>query len=153
MSAAVAPAVHPLLARLSEVHGFACLTEDAELDAFARRAGRTILFFAEEPARLKETLDLAVILPEVVRANEPVHNVAVLMPALANRRAATYGVRRWPTLAFLRDGGFLGTIEGLREWAAYVELSRELLAGPARELPPKVIPVAAAGPACGQERP
>lgn len=139
MNATLAPAVHPLVARLFDLHGFARLAGEAELDAFAARAGRTILFFPGEPARLAETLDLAAILPEVVRANEPVENVAVLMPALAARRAATCGMRHRPALAFLRDGGFLGTIEGLREWAEYVELSRALLAGCVRALP-HVIP-------------
>ena len=71
----------------------------------------------------------------------------MLPPPLANAKAATYGVRRWPALVFLRDGLWLGNIEGLRDWSEYVSLANALLAGESRPLPPKVIPVAAAGAA------
>jgi hydrogenase-1 operon protein HyaE len=134
--------------RLFDVYGFARLETAAQLDAFTARPGRAILFFTEDPARVRETLDLAVILPEVVRVHGPFDQVGVLLPALANERAAAYGVRRWPALVFLRDGGFLGAVEGLREWAQYVTLPREILAGPVCEPPRRVIPVAAAGRGC-----
>jgi hydrogenase-1 operon protein HyaE len=51
---------------------------------------------------------------------------------------------------FLRDGGWLGNIEGLRDWSEYLAEVKALLAGPVRPLPAKVIPVAPAGAAtCG----
>ncbi len=85
------------------------------------------------------------ILPELVGALATPMRIGVLPPALADAKAARYGVRRWPALVFLRDGGWLGNIEGLRDWADYVALARELIAGPVRALPAKVIPVAVAG--------
>jgi hydrogenase-1 operon protein HyaE len=58
-------------------------------------------------------------------------------------------VRRWPALVFVRGGGWLGNVEGLRDWNAYVDAVDALLEGPEKPLPPKVIPVAAAGaPGC-----
>lgn len=136
--------LHPLLERLV-AQGGARLEDGAAVDAFAAAPGESVLFFTEDPVRVRETLDLAVILPEVRRAAPRPFRIGMLSPAVANERAATYGVRRWPALVFLRDGAFLGTIEGLREWAQYVELSRALLCGPVQALPPKVIPVAAQG--------
>lgn len=137
-----------MIQRLIDVHGYSRLDTPARLDAFLARPGTAILFFTEDPVRVRETLDLAVILPEVARLHGPFASVGVLVPELARERAAAYGVRRWPALVFLRDGGFLGAVEGLRAWADYVALPREILAGPVREPPRRVIPVAAAAGGC-----
>ena len=53
------PARHPLFERLSrEFHYAAPAVED--FDAFAGRAGHTLLFFADDPERIKEALDLEI---------------------------------------------------------------------------------------------
>ena len=147
---AIRPAVEPpLITRLIEQLGARRLDEGG-FDEFVAGAGHTVLFFTEDPLRIKETLDVAVILPEIAAAVPQWLRIGVLPPALANAKAALYGVRRWPALVFLRDGGWLGNVEGLRDWAEYVAVTNEVLAGPARALPPKVIPVVAAGgPSCG----
>ena len=143
------PAEPPLVTRLIERFG-ATRLDDCGFGAFVAAPGEGVLFFTEDPQRIKETLDVAVILPEIVGAVGRRLRVGVLPPPLANAKAALYGVRRWPALVFLRDGGWLGNIEGLRDWADYVAGVNEVLAGPVRPLPPKVIPVAAAGAAaCG----
>ena len=143
------PVEPPLVTRLIERLG-ATRLDDSSFDAFAAGTGYTTLFFTEDPLRIKETLDAAVILPEIVGAVTQRLRVGVLPPALANAKAPLYGVRRWPALVFLRDGGWLGNVEGLRDWGEYVAVTNELLAGPVRPLPPKVISVAAAGaPPCG----
>jgi hydrogenase-1 operon protein HyaE len=138
------PAEPPLVTRLVEKEGATRLTE-ATFDAFAEAPGEAVLFFTEDPARFREVADLAVILPEIRGAAARPFRIGVLPPPLANAKAATYGVRRWPALVFLREGGWLGNIEGLREWSEYLALAGGLLQGETRPLPPKVIPVAAAG--------
>ena len=70
----------------------------------------------------------------------------MLPPPLANAKAATYGVRRWPALVFLRGGEWLGNIEGLREWSDYAASATMLLDASPRALPAKVINVSAVGP-------
>ena len=134
----------PLVTNLVDLHGAARLDE-ASFDAFAKVPGETVLFFTEDPVRFREVTDLAVILPEIRGAAARPFRIGVMPPPLANAKAATYGVRRWPALVFLRDGQWLGNIEGLRDWSEYVSLANSLLAGESRPLPPKVIPVAAAG--------
>jgi hydrogenase-1 operon protein HyaE len=147
---AIRPLVEPPLVTQLIERLRATRLEASGFDAFVAGAGHTVLFFTEDPLRVKETLDLAVILPELLAAVSQRVRVGVLPPALANAKASVYGVRRWPALAFLRDGGWLGNVEGLRDWAEYVAATNEVLAGAVRPLPPKVIPVAAAGaPACG----
>ena len=138
-----------LVTRLIDQLGAARLDE-AGFDAFAGTRGDAVLFFTEDPLRVKETLDLAVILPEVAAAVAPRIRIGVLPPPLANAKAALYGIRRWPALVFLRDGGWLGNIEGLRDWSDYLASASALLAVAARPLPPKVIAITApAAAGCG----
>ena len=59
-----APDLHPLLARLVRETGAAVLTPET-FDAWARQPGPAMVVFAEDPDRYKETLDLAVIVPEL----------------------------------------------------------------------------------------
>ena len=88
MSPLAAEAVlHPLLDQLFTRHGFTRVAADT-LDAFAAAPGHALLVFTEDPQRYKETLDLAVIAPEVAKAFAGRFRVGVLLPADA-RRAAT----------------------------------------------------------------
>lgn len=138
----------PLVTQLVEKHGAARLDE-AGFDAFVAAPGEAALFFTEDPVRFKEVLDVAVIAPELAAAAARRFRIGVLPPPLANAKAATYGVRRWPALVFLRGGQWLGNIEGLRDWSDYLAAVNELVEGETRPLPPRVIPVAAAGaPSC-----
>ena len=143
-----APAEPPLVTRLVDVHGAARLDE-AGFDAFVRAPGEAALFFTEDPARFREVTDVAVILPELAAAATRRFRIAVLPPPLANAKAATYGVRRWPALVFLRGGEWLGNVEGLRDWSEFLAEVNALVEGGTRALPPRVIPVAASGaPSC-----
>jgi hydrogenase-1 operon protein HyaE len=139
----------PLVTRLVDLHG-ATRLDDSAFESAIAAPGTTVLFYTEDPLRIKETLDVAVILPEIARALPERLRIGVLPPPLALARAALFGVRRWPALVFLRDGGWLGNIEGLRDWSDYLAEAQALLAGSVRPLPQKVIPVAVAGAAsCG----
>jgi hydrogenase-1 operon protein HyaE len=137
-----------LVTRLVEQQG-ATRLDDTAFEAYAAQPGETVLFFTEDPQRFKEVLDLAVIVPEIRMAAAKPFRIGVLPPPLANAKASTYGVRRWPALVFLRDGQWLGNIEGLHEWNDFVAQADELLKGAARPLPPKVIPLATATASCG----
>lgn len=136
----------PLVERLARQPGAACL-DDAGFEAFLAAPGEAVLFFTEDPARFREVNDVAVILPEIRRAVARGFRIGVLPPALANAKAAQWGVRRWPALVFVRGGEWLGNIEGLRDWADYLALATELLEAVPRPLPPRVIPVTAPAPA------
>jgi hydrogenase-1 operon protein HyaE len=143
-----AAAEPPLVTRLVDVHGAARLDE-AGFDAFVAAPGEAALFFTEDPVRFREVTDVAVILPELAAAAARRFRIAVLPPPLANAKAATYGVRRWPALVFLRGGEWLGNVEGLRDWSEFLAEVNALVEGETRALPARVIPVAAAGaPSC-----
>lgn len=136
--------LHPLFVQLTAGHGFAELTEQS-FDAWVAAPGSALVAFVEEPSKVKESLDLAVIAPELTRALPGAFRAAALMPAAARSIAVRYGLRRWPALLVLRDGGYVGSIEGLRNWDEYVGELARLLAAPVTR--PPSIGVAVAGPA------
>jgi hydrogenase-1 operon protein HyaE len=123
---------YPLIAQLFSRHGFADL-HSANFDAFIARPGRTLLLFLEDPFRFKETLDLAVIVPEIARAFAPRLAVGVLLPEAARELCVRYGFRRWPAFVILADGKYVGAVDGLRNWDEYMtEVARLLEAAPTR---------------------
>jgi hydrogenase-1 operon protein HyaE len=151
-AAAPAPAstLHPLLQRLMAELGAPALAPDT-LDAWAQQPGHALLVFSEDPVQYRETLDLAVIVPELARAFPQRFRVGLLPPAAARAVAPRYGFRKWPALVVLRDGRYVGAIETVRDWDEYLaEIGRLLEAEPAR--PPgigvAVTVTGAAGPQC-----
>lgn len=117
---------HPLLERLVSQYGYPeiCAESFAE---FVAPADPALLFLAEDPARIKETLDLAVILPELAAVHPRRFRIGVLPPAEAAVVAPKYAIRRWPALLMMRAGRYVGAIEGLRNWDDYLaELARLL---------------------------
>ena len=138
--------LHPLIERLVAVAP-ATLLEPPAFDAWAGEPGAALLVFTEDPVVYRETLDLAVIVPELAKAMPGRFRTGVLLPAAARALAARYGFRRWPALVLLKDGQYVGAIDGLREWQVYLdELAALLEAQPTR--PPSIgIAVAAEGAA------
>lgn len=116
---------------------------DAEsFEAFAKVPGNTLIFFADDPAKVPETWDLTIILPEALLRMEGTVRVGLLPPEAARKLATRYGISLWPALLALRDGDYLGTIEGLKDWSGYVRLLPELLSAPPSRPPSIGIPVA-----------
>jgi hydrogenase-1 operon protein HyaE len=126
----------PLIAQLFSRHGCARLDRE-DVDAFLALPGHAMLVFTEDPVRFKETLDIAVIVPELQRAFAQRFRVGVLLPEAARTVQVRYGFARWPALVMLKDGQYVGAIDGLRNWDEYIERMKALLAAaPAR--PPSV---------------
>ena len=128
--------LHPLLQQLFDRHGFTEVGVD-DIDDFARQPGHTLLLFTEDPQRYKETLDIAVIVPEIARAFAGRFRVGVLLPDAARACQPRYGCRRWPAFVMLKDGAYVGAVDGLRDWGEYgAEVARLLAAPPSR--PPTI---------------
>jgi hydrogenase-1 operon protein HyaE len=132
MTAETATPLHPLLEQLSSRHGFERIDAN-DLDRFVAAPGHALLVFTEDPQRYKETLDLAVIAPEIARAFAGQFRTGVLLPADARKVAPRFGFARWPALVLLKDGRYVGAIDGLRNWDEYVqEMQRLIAAEPTR---------------------
>lgn len=135
---------HPLIAELFSKHGFTEITAD-NVDAFVSGPGHAMLVFTEDPMRVRETLDLAVIVPEIARAFTGRFRVGVLLPEAARTLQPRYGFRRWPAFVVLTDGAHVGAVEGLRGWNEYLAAAAELLKADATRPPAVGIPVKAVG--------
>lgn len=119
------------IGRLRQKHGFVRLA--AGIADFP--GGLCAVLLTEDPQRNPEVLDACVILPEVLKplADQVVRLVAgpEAAPALLQR----FGVGRAPAVVFLRDGAYLGSINGIRDWSAYQYEIAKLLNGPPQPKP------------------
>lgn len=140
---------YPLVAQLFSKHGFAEVTP-SNLVAWTHAPGRALLVFLEDPGRFKETLDLAVIVPELVRAFPGRFHVGVVLPDAARELSTRYGFRRWPAFVILADGHYVGAVDGLRNWDEYLaDVAGLLDAAPTR--PPTIgIAVKGGGEGAGE---
>ncbi|MDD3528856.1 MAG: hydrogenase [Gallionellaceae bacterium] len=134
---------HPLLDRLAQTVGLVLKTED-DLDGWLAEPGNRVLFCGGNPVQYPECLDVAVVLPELLAIHRDRLQAAVLAPELEATAQARYGFNRWPSLVFLRDGAYLGTLSGMQDWIAYVARFCEILAAAPSRPPTVGIPVAAA---------
>jgi hydrogenase-1 operon protein HyaE len=142
---AAAPRVlHPLLQRLID-RAAATVIEAGDFDAWVDVPGAALLVFTEDPALYRETLDLAVIVPELAKTLAARFRTGVLLPAAARALAPRYGFRRWPALVLLKDGRYVGAIDGLRDWQDYVDEMQRLLASAPTRPPTVGIAVTAEG--------
>ena len=146
MNAAPLSSLHPLLQRLVQATDAAVLGPD-NFDAWAAAPGAAMVVFAEDPERFKETLDLAIVVPELHSACGGAFRVALLPPAASRALVSRYGFARWPAFVMLRDGQYLGAVDGIRDWDVYLAETQRLLAAAPTRAPTVGIPVLAAGQA------
>jgi hydrogenase-1 operon protein HyaE len=147
MSASLAPAdpaLHPLLQRLVE-RTRAAVLDAADFEAWAEQPGAAMVVFAEDPERYKETLDLAVVVPELHASRAGAFRVALLPPVVARALAPRFGFARWPAFVMLRDGRYVGAVDGIRDWGVYLGELDRLLAAPPKRPPTLGIPVSVSG--------
>lgn len=117
------------MAHLAERHGLALL-DQAGFDAFTGGAGDRVVLFVEDPVRVPESWDALVLLPELLKSQPGRLAAGLLDIASARQLAPRYGIVRFPVLLFLRSGGYVGAIEGLRDWDVYVREFAVMLARP-----------------------
>jgi hydrogenase-1 operon protein HyaE len=106
-----------------------------------------ILLCAGDPVQYPETLDIAVVLPELMQAFRGEFQAAIIDKAMEPVVQARFGFNRWPTLIVLRAGGYVGAISGIQDWSHYLERLQELLQAPVRR-PPIAISAAPSAAAC-----
>ncbi len=139
----------PLIRRLTEQCRYPVVGVE-NIDAFLQSHDDVVLFFSENPAQYPESNDVAVILPELMKALGGVLTAAVVNRDSDRELQKRYGFLRWPALIFLRRGEYLGVITQVRDWNVYLgEIDRILKSAPSRP-PGSRIPVVGADCAgCG----
>ncbi len=129
------PTSAPLIERLFTEFGYEALTVDT-LDAFVAGPGQAVIFAAGDFNRLDETADVAVVLPELMAAFPDHFRVGVTRDReteMAIQRL--YRFNAFPALVFVRDGGWLGTIQRMQDWSDYLSDIRGFLAAEPQEPP------------------
>lgn len=122
---------HPLVQRLFDDFGYPEVSLESHGD-FVAQPGLAVLFFAGDPRRFRDTTDIAVVLPELVKALDGGLRAGVVTPEAGKPLQAQYRFETWPALVFLRDGACLGSICGIQNWSDYLEqIDHMLRTGPA----------------------
>jgi len=134
----------PLVQNMIEQYDYPVLTAET-LDDFLESSGEVVLFFTENAQKFPETNDVAMILPELVKAFRGRFSAAIIALADQRKLQMHYGFREWPTLVFLRYGEYLGAISRVQDWDVYLADTRRILAAEPSKPPEFNLPVAGAG--------
>lgn len=94
--------------------------EAGDIDLFIAGEGLRVIFVTGDPVKLLDSVDIAVVLPELHR-----HFAGAFAPAITTRAAEPAMAQRFgadvrPALVFFAAGQHLGTIPRVRDWDEYV---------------------------------
>lgn len=141
------PYAHPLIRRLTEALGYPTL-DPSNLESFIEMPGDGVILCGGDPLHHPECLDVAVVLPELLRAFPGRLRAAVAGPELEPILQARFGLTRWPSLLFVRSGSYVGTLAGMLDWPVYLARLHDLLTGPVGRPPAIGVAVTPAPATC-----
>jgi hydrogenase-1 operon protein HyaE len=118
----------------------------AQFQTFTDGTGFAVVLLTEEPDTAPESWDMAVIFPELL--NEIEVSSGVMHPENSRIIASRFSLGRLPALLFFRDGEYIGSLEGLRDWSDFIAEVANILKSPARALPAKSIAISATSSSC-----
>jgi hydrogenase-1 operon protein HyaE len=124
----------PLIAQLQTRHGYPLLDADS-YDHFVYGNETVVLFFCNNPLHFPESNDVAVILPELIKAFSGRLQAAVIGRPIERELQARFRFTSWPSLVFLRNGEYLGAISGIKDWQEYRQEIERILAATPSEPP------------------
>jgi hydrogenase-1 operon protein HyaE len=124
----------PLIEQLQTRHGYPLLNADS-YDHFVYGAENVVLFFCNDPVQFPESNDVAVILPELIKAFSGRLQAAIIAEPIERELQARFRFTGWPSLVFLRNGEYLGAITGIRDWQEYRQETARILASTPGEPP------------------
>jgi hydrogenase-1 operon protein HyaE len=130
----------PLIQRLARDFGASWVDEQTVAEWTAGGGDRVVLL-AGDPVRFPEGVDVAAVLPELMKTFPKRFAVAVVPRDNEDAVARRYGSQRWPTLLFFRDGQYVTAIAGMQDWDVYVSGVAAALAMPPSRPPTIGIPV------------
>ncbi len=140
----------PIVQNMIDTHGYPVVTTEG-FEAFAASNEYVVLFFHQLMKPVPETADVAVILPELDKAFADRFTVGVVAWEAQRDLQLKFRFRKYPSLVFLKDGGYLGVISGVLDWSDYLVEIETILNAEVSEPPPFVLPGAANGAAGSME--
>jgi hydrogenase-1 operon protein HyaE len=116
----------PLIEKLLTRNGYPRV-DASTVEAFINGDGDRVLFLTGDPAKNLETDDLAVILPELVKAFQNRFQPAIVDRALEQSLRERFDIWPLPSLIFIEQGRLKGAIAKIRDWDDYLsEIGRIL---------------------------
>ena len=134
----------PLVQRLARDFGASWVDETTVAD-WAAGGGDRVVLLAGDPVRFPEGVDVAAVLPELMKSFPNRFSVAVVPRDSEDAVARRYGSQRWPSLLFFRDGQYVTAIAGMQDWDVYVSGVAAALSMPPSRPPTIGIPVVSQG--------
>ena len=135
---------HPLIDRLITELGYPEVSLDNH-EAFVQTPGLNVLFFPGDPDTVKDATDVAVVLPELVAVFDGRVNPGVVVDTFGSgmKLKRQYGFSHYPSLVFVRDGEYVGTITRIQDWVDYIAQISAMFTVPGRRAPGFSVPVVA----------
>lgn len=130
----------PLVQRLARETA-ATWVDEATIAPWLARGGDRVVLLAGDPVRFPEGQDVAVVLPELLKAFPGRLQVGVVAREHEDALARRYGSQRWPSLLFFRDGQYVTALTGMHDWDVYLQRVQEALEMPPSRAPTIGIPV------------
>ena len=130
----------PLVQRLAREFG-ATWVDETSVAGWTAGGGDRVVLLAGDPVRFPEGVDVAAVLPELMKFFPKRFAVAVVPRDNEDAVAKRYGSQRWPTLLFFRDGQYVTAIAGMQDWDVYLAGVAAALSMPPSRPPTVGIPV------------
>lgn len=130
----------PLVQRLAREFG-ATWVDETSVAEWTAGGGDRVVLLAGDPVRFPEGVDVAAVLPELMKSFPNRFAVAVVPRDHEDAVAKRYGSQRWPSLLFFRDGQYVTAIAGMQDWDVYLSGVAAALSMPPSRPPTIGIPV------------
>jgi len=133
---------HVLIDRLVDELGYAEVSLTNH-DEFVAQPSMNVLFFPGDPETVKDSTDVAVVLPELVNAfkGQPTAGVVTDVRGDGAELQKKYGFGAYPALVFVRAGEYVGAITRIQDWTDYLNEISALLVAPPKRAPGFSVPV------------
>jgi hydrogenase-1 operon protein HyaE len=137
--------MHPLIDRLLDDLEYPEISL-ANHDEFVAQQGMNVVFFPGDPQTVRDATDVAVVLPELVKAFEGRLRPGVVTDTFGDgmQLKRQYGFAEYPALVFIRDGGYVGALTRVQDWTDYLSKISDLFTAPTKRPPGFKVPVVAA---------
>lgn len=138
----------PLVERLAHQYG-ATWVDGTNVTDWIETGGDRVILLAGDPVRFPEGVDVAAVLPELMKAFPGRFALAVVPRDHEDAVARRYGSQRWPSLLFFRDGRYVTAIAGMQDWEVFLSGVNAALQIPPSRPPTIGIPVVSQSAAGG----
>ncbi len=110
------------------------------VDSFLDSHNETILFISGDARRFPEANDVAVILPEIIKAFNGRLNAAIVHSDSEREIQKRFRFNKFPALIFCRGRGYLGAIPKVLDWTDYIVEISEILSRDVTDIPAFQLP-------------